>query len=121
MPPAVAVALSFVTGILLELIVHAVTGRREAWDSPVFWIYGLPAALAVSFAIGLLARGRAWLGTLAVAPGQVAAMMVRSGEMGTLWPLALVLSALLSAPFVGASFLGWKARAAQRRFSISRM
>ena len=121
MPPAVVVALSFVTGILLELIVHAVTGRREAWDSPVFWTYGLPAAIAASFAIGLLARGRAWLGTLAVAPGQVAAMMVRSGEMGTLWPLALALAALLSAPFVGASFLGWKARAAQRRFSISRM
>jgi hypothetical protein len=121
MPPAVAVVLSFVTGILLEFVVHAVTGRREAWDSPVFWTYGMPAALGASFAIGLFAKGRAWLGTLAVAPGQVAAMMVRSGEIGNLWPLALVLSAILSAPFVGASFLGWKARAAQRRFSISRL
>ena len=121
MSPAVAVVLSFVTGILLELIVHAVSGRREAWDSPIFWVYGMPAALAVSFGIGVLAKGRAWLGTLAVVPGQVGAMMVRTGEIGNLWPLALVLSAILSAPFVAASFLGWKARAAQRRMSISRM
>lgn len=121
MPPAVAVFLSLLTGIALELAVFAATGRREAWDSDVFWTHGLPAALLISFGIGFFATGRAWLATLAVAPGQVAAMMVRSGEIGNLWPLALVLSAVLSAPFVGASFLGWKARAFQRRVSIRRM
>jgi hypothetical protein len=109
-----AVLLSALTGVVLELGVHAVSGRREAWDSPVFWTFGLPAALAVSFAIGLAAKGRAWLATLAVAPGQVATMMVRSGEVGNLWPLAIVLSAFLSAPFVAASFVGWKARSGKK-------
>ncbi len=103
-----ALWLSLLIGILLELVVHAVSGRREAWDSPVFWIFGLPAALVASFVIGLRASGRAWLATLAVAPGQVATMMVRSGEIGNLWPLTLVLSAFLSAPFVAASFAGSK-------------
>jgi hypothetical protein len=121
MSPAVAVCLSVLTGIALELVVFAVSGRREAWDADIFWTAGLPVAMLVSFGIGFFATGRAWLATLAVAPAQFATMMVRSGEIGSLWPLGLVLSAFLSAPFVVASFLGWKARAMQRRFSISRL
>lgn len=107
---APAAVVSFLTGVLLELIVHAVSGRREAWDSPMFWTYGMPAALLVSLAIGAFAKGRAWLATLLVAPGQVATMMIESGEIGNLWPLMIVLSGILSAPFVAASFVGWKLR-----------
>jgi hypothetical protein len=99
--------LSALTGVLLELVVHAVSGRREAWDSPIFWTYGMPAALVVSLAIGAFSRGRAWLGTLLVAPGQAATMMIESGEIGNLWPL-IVLSAVPA--LVAASFVGWKLR-----------
>jgi len=111
----VAAVLAALTGVLLEVVVHLVTGRREAWDSPVFWTTGLPAAVVASFGIGLLSKGRAWLATLAVAPGQVAAMTIRAGEIGSLWPLAIVLSAFLSAPFVAASFVGWKVRSAVQK------
>jgi hypothetical protein len=41
---------------------------------------------------------------LAIVPAQVTTMMVRSGELGSLWPLAVALSAVLSAPFVAAAF-----------------
>jgi hypothetical protein len=112
--PAAAV-LATLTGVLLEVVIHLVTGRNEAWDSPVFWTTGLPAALVASFGIGLLAKGRAWLATLAVAPGQVAAMTIRAGEVGSLWPLAIVLSAVLSTPFVAASFAGSKLRTVTRQ------
>jgi hypothetical protein len=37
-------------------------------------------------------------------------MIVRSGELGGLWPLAVVLSAFLSAPFVVAAFIGSRFR-----------
>jgi hypothetical protein len=37
-------------------------------------------------------------------------MMVRSGELGGLWPLAFALSTILSAPFVVAAFLGSRLR-----------
>ena len=74
-----------------------------------------PDALVASFGIGLLAKGRAWLGTFAVAPGQFAAMTISLGEVGSLWPLGLVLTAFLSAPFVAASFLGWKLRGAVQK------
>lgn len=103
-------ALAALTGIALELGVHAASGRREAWDSPVFWTVGLPIAMVVSTLVGWCSRGRAWIGTLAVAPSQVATLMVRSGDIGSLWPLTLVLSAMLSAPFVFAAFVGSRIR-----------
>jgi hypothetical protein len=111
----VAVVFAVLIGVCLEVVVHLVTGRNEAWDSPVFWTAGMPAALVASFGLGLLAKGRAWLATLAVAPGQVAAMTIRAGEVGSLWPLAIALSAVLSAPFVAASFAGWKLRSLTSR------
>ena len=117
---AAAVA-AIVTGIGLELAVHAVSGRREAWDSPAFWTFGFPCALAVCAVLGRLARERSWLWTAAVVPAQVSTMMVRTAEIGSLWPLAVALSAVLSAPFVLAAFVGSRFRAhgpgAQRRAS----
>ena len=100
------VLLSIVTGVALELLVHAISGRREAWDSPLYWTVGLPAAGLISAAIGYLSRGRDWLWSFLVVPSQVTTMMMRNGELGGLWPLAAALSAILSAPFVVAAFLG---------------
>jgi hypothetical protein len=105
-----AILLALLTGVALEIGVQAVSGRREAWDSPEFWSIGLPAAGLISVAIGALSRGRAWLGTIFIAPSQVTSMMIRSGEMGPLWPLAVILAGILSAPFVAAAFVGSRFR-----------
>jgi len=43
-------------------------------------------------------------------PAQVATMMVRSGEFGTLWPLTLIASACLSLPFVLMAWVGSRFR-----------
>jgi len=103
---AISLPIAILTGIGLELGIYAISGRREAWDSPVFWTVGLPVALIIALGIGLLSDRRAWLATIAIAPSQLATMMVRSGEVGNLWPLALILSSLLSAPFVATAFAG---------------
>jgi hypothetical protein len=104
--------LSVATGIALELGVHALSGRREAWDSAQFWTIGLPGALLATAFLGWLSRGRAWLWTFAIAPSQVLTMMVRGGELGGLWPLTVAVSAILSAPFVVAAFAGSRFRRA---------
>jgi hypothetical protein len=106
---AVAV-IAVLTGVALELGVHALSGRREAWDSAQFWTLGLPGALIVSAVLGRLARGRDWRWTLAVAPSQVLTMMIRSGDLGGLWPLTVALSTILSAPFLLAAFIGSRFR-----------
>ena len=58
--PTSAAVLAILTGAALELGVHAVSGRREAWDSEIFWTAGLPLAMLVAFGIGWFSRGRAW-------------------------------------------------------------
>jgi len=78
------IAMAAATGVLLELGIHALSGRREAWDSPQFWTIGFPAALLVSAVLGFFARGNDWLWTFAIVPAQVTTMTVTSGEIGTL-------------------------------------
>jgi NAD/NADP transhydrogenase beta subunit len=109
---------SVVAGVVLELAIQLVSGRREAWDSQAYWAIGVPAVLVVAAVIGFLSRGRAWVWTFLIVPGQVTAMMARSGEIGTLWPLTAALSSLLSVPFVAAAFLGSRFRRAARPSAV---
>ena len=113
----VTIVLAILTGVALELVVQAFGARREAWDSPVFWTVGMPVALVTALLIGLVSHGRAWLATAVIAPAQFMTMIVRSGEVGGLWPLGLVLSTVLSTPFVIAAFAG---SVAGRRFRENR-
>jgi hypothetical protein len=112
-------ALSILTGVALELGIGLRTHRREAWDSADFWMLGLPIALIACVAIGWGARDRDWRWTAAVVPAQVMTMMARNGDLGlNLWPLAVAFSAILSAPFVFAAFIG--ARFATARGGVRR-
>ncbi|HEX7085817.1 MAG TPA: hypothetical protein VF198_05600 [Vicinamibacterales bacterium] len=104
------VLLSIVAGVVLELGIQAIGGRREAWDAEEYWTVGLPCVLVASAGLGYFSKNHAWIWTLLIIPSQVTTMMVRSGEIGALWPLAVVLSAVLSTPFVVAAFLGSRLR-----------
>lgn len=107
-----AILVSVVTGVVLELWVAAAGGRREAWDSEIYWAIGVPAALAVSCAIGYLAGRRNWYWTGLIVPSQVLTMMVRTSGLSGLWPLAVVLSSILGLPFLVAGFVGSRMRRA---------
>jgi hypothetical protein len=100
------ILLSVATGMALELGIHTVSGRREAWDSPLYWTVGLPIAGVAAFVIGWLARGRDWLCTVLIVPAQVLTMILRSAEFSVIVPFIVVLSAVLSTPFVVAAFVG---------------
>jgi hypothetical protein len=108
------VVLCVLIGIGLELGVHALSGRREAWDSAQYWTVGMPLAIVASGALGFLSGRRDWLFTFVIVPSHVLTMMVRSGEIGSLWPLAVALSSILSTPFVVAAFVGSRFR--QKRY-----
>jgi hypothetical protein len=107
------IALVVVTGVALELTVELMTGRREAWDSDVFWTLGVPIAALISVLAGFMSQGRDWLWAAALVPAQVTTMMVTSGDiLGGLglWPLMVALASVLSAPFVGAAYIGSRFR-----------
>lgn len=97
-------------GVALEVGVALATGRREAWDAGVYWSTGVPLALVGAAAIGYLSSGRGWLAPLVIVPAQVVVMMYRNGEMGSLWPLTLALSSVLSLPFVGVALVARRMR-----------
>jgi hypothetical protein len=93
-------------GVALEVVVSLVSGRREAWDSGFYWTVGFPFTLLASVAMGWMSERRDWVATILIVPAQVATMMVRSLEIGGLFPITVALSAILSAPFVAAAWLG---------------
>ena len=101
MPTRTAALLAVAVGVALEVSISLATGRREAWDTSLYWTIGLPLALIAAAGIGYVARGNGWLAALLIVPGQVLAMAYRSGSIGslTLWPLTLALSCVLGLPF----------------------
>jgi hypothetical protein len=110
LPQRTALLISILIGVALEVGTALATGRREAWDAPVYWQLGVPLAIVASAAVGYLARGNGWFTTVVVVPAQVLTMMFRSREVGSLWPLTLTLSLFLSLPFVAAAFVGRRLR-----------
>jgi hypothetical protein len=104
------VLISVAAGVLLELGVQALSGRREAWDSGLYWSTGLPLAATAALLLGFLARGSAWRWAILIVPSHVTTMMVRSGEMSGLWPLMMILAAILGVPFLAAAFVGSRLR-----------
>jgi hypothetical protein len=86
------IVLTVLLGVGLELGIEVATGRREAWDTGSYWMIGLPIVCLGSLVLGYASAGRAWLWTVLVIPSQVATMMIRNGEIGGLWPLAVALS-----------------------------
>lgn len=104
-----SILMALLTGVALEVLVSAASGRREAWDSSLYWTVGVPAALVMAVLIGFLSRDNDWLWTLLVVPGQFVAMAFKTQEFGLL-PLGLILGTVLSAPFLGAAFVGARMR-----------
>src|SRR4051794_27040583 len=84
------------TGAALWLIVSVVSGRREAWDTGVYWTVGYPIAIGLCGLLGFVFPRRPWRWSLTIFFAQFATMAVRNGELGNLWPLGLALFGTLS-------------------------
>ncbi|OGS10711.1 MAG: hypothetical protein A2234_08720 [Elusimicrobia bacterium RIFOXYA2_FULL_58_8] len=69
----------------------ALGGRREAWDSPVFWTIGLPALLLMNAIAGFIEPDRIILKGISSVCLQPVAMMVKSGEVGSMFLPGLML------------------------------
>jgi hypothetical protein len=76
------------------------SGRREPWDAAAYWSLAYPAAILVAGILGYLFPARPWRWSLTLFLAQFAAMCIRNGELGNLWPLGLALFAVLSLPAV---------------------
>lgn len=106
-------AVSAVAGLMVCLAISLATGRKEAWDSDVYFSVGIPIMCTLIFALGYRFPHRAWRWTLSMAVGQAIAML-SAGNSLSLWPLSLVAMTVLSVPqfvvgSVASRLATWKA------------
>lgn len=94
-----------VAGIGVWVAVTALSGRREAWDSPLYFQAGLPVLCLVAAVLGFTVPERAWRWGAMPLVAQTAWMFATLG-LGNLWPLGLLAGAVLSMPLILASRVG---------------
>jgi len=109
----VFLALAFFAGAGSWVVVGALTGKREPWDSTFYFRYLLPAVCLLSASLASI-EPRRWL-LLGCAPfaGQFAALLAMGGDVN-LAPQGLLALAVLSIPAV---VLARLAAALRTRFS----
>ena len=105
---AAAWAIAAVAGMALWFAGAEFTGRREAWDSGLYWSLFYPLAVVACGLLGYFFPERPWRWALVLFFAQCLAMGIRNGEIGNLLPLGLVLFGVLSLPGVAVAKLGAK-------------
>jgi hypothetical protein len=102
-----------VCGAAIWYFVAAASGRREAWDSGLYYTLGMPAVCAVAFGAGFFSPVRAWRWGVMPLAGQFVWMLLAQG-VGNLLPLGIIVFAVLSVPSIltanFGAFLGRKIR-----------
>lgn len=107
-PKAFGIAIA--AGALLWFACAGLAGRREAWDSGLYWVLFYPLALAVSAYLGYRYPERPWRWPLALFLGQCLALGIRNGELGNLFPLGIVVFGVLALPGIAAAKFGARKR-----------
>lgn len=93
------------SGVLVWIVVSAVSGRREAWDSSWYFLVGYPLICAVALALGYLAPVRSWRWGLAPFVGQFVWLLLTQGP-GNLLPLGIIVFGVIALPAVIAARIG---------------
>jgi hypothetical protein len=86
-----------VSGFAVWLLISTLSTRREAWDDSVFWLIGVPLMLILNAVAGYIEPKKVVLKGIISVSLQPVAMVIIAGEIGSLFPLGLIL-------FL---FLGW--------------
>ena len=103
------------SGALLWLGTAHVSGRREAWDSPLYWSAAYPLCIALAALLAYLAPERPARWAFAIMLVQPIAMVLASGSDFGLLPLGLILFAALALPPFAAAKVAASVRARRAR------
>jgi len=87
-------------------------GRREAWDSPLYWTWTYPACVVIAGVLGYIAPAKAWRWALALMLAQAVTLATSTSSFGLL-PLGMILFGVLAVPpaivaSMGARLRGWR-------------
>jgi len=98
-----AVLIAVVVGVALWFAASLLTAKREPWDGPAYWTLAYPLAIAACALLGYRFPERPWRWALVLFESQFVAMCLRNGELGNLWPLGMILFAVVALPGVVAA------------------
>jgi hypothetical protein len=107
-----AYGIAAAAGLILWFATSMLGGRREPWDSPVYWTVSYPVAIALAGALGYVFPEKPWRWALVIMFMQMVVMIVGGSGFGLL-PLGLILLSVLSLP--GAAVARWAAGIRVRR------
>lgn len=99
------ILIAFFAGATLWFAASALSGKREAWDAAAYWVLAYPIALLLCACLGYAYPYRSWRWPLVLFEAQFIAMCIRNGELGSLWPLGIVLFLVVALPGILAAGL----------------
>lgn len=89
---------------MIWVLIVAATGKREAWDSSLYFSVGMPALCALAAVLGFIEPKRTWRWGIAPLAGQFVSMLLMVGP-GSLLPLGVIVFGVLSIPLIIAARL----------------
>ncbi|MGH6622934.1 MAG: hypothetical protein ACREBN_03130 [Burkholderiaceae bacterium] len=84
-------------GAILWIATSAISGRNEAWDSPLYFPVTYPLAIAFAALLGYLFPHKAWRWGLTMMLVQAVVLAITAKSFG-LMPLGLILFGVLAIP-----------------------
>ena len=108
--------LMYAVGSAVWLGITYWSGRREAWDSGLYFSAGLPLLMLFSALAGFAAPERPWRWAAAAFVGQPAALLCLRG-VGSMWPLGLAVFGVLMLPCVATAYAGASVKTSWLRVS----
>jgi peptidoglycan/LPS O-acetylase OafA/YrhL len=109
-----AYIIAVVCGLAIWTSISAVSGTSEAWDSPLYFTYGVPASAMVSGVQGYIWPARPWRWPVVIMLSQ-ALLAVAQNPTANLLPLGLIAFGLLAIPGLLTAYLGAFLRNKSRR------
>jgi hypothetical protein len=100
---AAPAALATLAGVVLWGVASLLSHKREPWDASVYWVTVYPLAIAMSAVLAYRYPQRPVLWALVIFESQFLAMCIRSREAGNLWPIGMLLFAVVALPAIAAA------------------
>lgn len=102
-------AIAIIGGIVLWLATMAIGGKREAWDSGLYWSVAYPLAIVLAAWLGYRFSERPWRWALAIMLAQALTLAATAASFGLL-PLGMIVFSILALPLIAAAVLAARLR-----------
>jgi hypothetical protein len=99
------IGIAAVAGAAVWIVLSKISHHREAWDSELYFIYGIPVICLVAAVLAYFEPNRPWRWAVTPFAAQAFWMFLTQG-LGNMFPLGLIVFAIISIPALLAASLG---------------